>query len=91
MAERSEPVPLPEHIQTRGKRLRPTVRTVSETIRLIDKELPIELRSLPRWTFARELLLNADRSGKKRDLIAAARQLRQALSNEGWLATAADV
>jgi hypothetical protein len=88
MAERSEPLPLPESIRTRGKGLRPSVRTVSEAIRLIDRELPIELRSLPRWTFARELLVHADRSGKKRDLICAARQLRQALSNEGWLAHA---
>jgi hypothetical protein len=76
---------LPETIHTRGKGLRPQVRTVTEAIRLIDRELPAELRSLSRWTFARALLVQAERSGKKRDLICAARQLRQALSNEGWL------
>jgi hypothetical protein len=84
--ENGEPLPLPELIRTRGKGLRPKVRTVAEGIRLIDKELPIELRSLPRWSFARELLVHAATSRKKHDLIAAARQLRQALSNEGWLA-----
>jgi hypothetical protein len=76
---------LPEIIRTRGKGLRPQVRTVTEGIRLIDRELAAELRSLPRWTFARALLVQAERSRKKRDLICAARQLRQALSNEGWL------
>jgi hypothetical protein len=86
--DRSELLLHPDKIQTRGKGLRPTVRTVAEAIRLIDNELPIELRSLPRWTFARELLLDAEKSRKKRDLIAATRQLRQALSNEGWLAAA---
>ena len=86
MAETGEPLPLPELIRTRGKGLRPTVRTVAEAVRLIDTELPIELRSLPRWSFARELLVHAATSRKKRDLITAARQLREALSNEGWLA-----
>jgi hypothetical protein len=86
MVEKSEPLPLPEVIRTRGKGLRSRVRTVTEGIHLIDEELPIELRSLPRWTFARALLVHAERSRKKRDLISATRQLRQALSNEGWLA-----
>ena len=66
--------------------LRPVVRTTAEAIRLIDEELPVELRALPRWTFARDLLVAADKSNKKRHVIAAARQFRQALSNEGWLA-----
>jgi hypothetical protein len=88
MAEKSEPLPLPEVIRTRAKGLRYRVRTVTEGIHLIDEELPIELRSLPRWTFARELLVHAGRSRKKHDLISAARQLRQALSHEGWLAPA---
>jgi hypothetical protein len=76
---------LPQSIRTRGKGLRPRCGRRSS---LIDRELLIELRSLPRWTFARELLLDAEKSRKKRDLIAATRQLRQALSNEGWLAAA---
>jgi hypothetical protein len=76
---------LPHAIRTRGKRIRPLVRTVEEAIRLIDEELPQELRLLSRWTFAHALLVEAERSKKQRDLIAAERQLKQALSNEGWL------
>jgi len=82
----AERLALPELVRTRAKRLRPSVRTVEQAIRLIDKELPQELRALPRWSFARALLVAAERSRKKRDLICAARQLKQALSNEGWLA-----
>jgi hypothetical protein len=41
--------------------LRPVVRTTAEALRLIDEELPMELRGLPRWTFARELLVAADK------------------------------
>jgi hypothetical protein len=66
--------------------LRPVVRTTAEALRFIDEELPIELQGLPRWTFARDLLLAADKSNKKRDMTVAARQFKQALSNEGWLA-----
>jgi hypothetical protein len=77
---------LPQDIHIQGKSLRPVVRTVKEALRLIDRELPEELRTLPRWTFARALLSEAERTGKKRDLECAARQLKQALSNEGWLA-----
>jgi hypothetical protein len=79
-------LPLPQSIRTRGKRVRPVVRTIPEALRLIDSELPKELRHLPRWAFARALLIAAHYSGKKRDIVCAARQLRQALSNEGWLA-----
>jgi ribosomal protein S7 len=86
MVESSERLSLPEVIRTSGKGLRPKIRTVTEAIHLIDEELPIELRSLKRWTFAREFLVHAERSRKKRDLTSAMRQLRQALSQEGWLA-----
>jgi hypothetical protein len=65
---------------------RSQVRTVDEALRMIEEELPAELRSLPRWTFARDLLIAATRSNKKRDLTIAVRQFKQALSNEGWLA-----
>jgi len=82
----SEGLNFPDVVKTNKKGLRPVVRTVEEAIRLIDKELPYELRSLSRWTFARALLVESQRSGKKRDLICAIRQLKQALSNEGWLA-----
>jgi hypothetical protein len=64
---------------------RPALRTVDEALDMIDTELPAELRRLPRWTFARALLLEAVKTGRKRDLTAATRQMRQALSNEGWL------
>jgi len=73
-------------ISIKGGRLRPVVRTTSDALRVIDTELPIELRSLPRWTFARALLKVAARTGKKRDIVTASRQFCQALSNEGWLA-----
>jgi hypothetical protein len=67
---------------------RSQVRTTDEALRLIDEELPAELRKLPRWTFARDLLVVASRSNKKRDLTTALRQFKQALSSEGWLAEA---
>lgn len=82
----AEGLSFPAAVKTNKKGLRPIVRTVEEAIRLIDKEIPYELRSLSRWTFARALLVESQRSGKKRDLTCAARQLKQALSNEGWLA-----
>ncbi len=52
---------------------------------MIDQELPAELRGRSRWTFALALLKEAERTGKKRDVVCAARQLTQALSSEGWL------
>ena len=76
---------LPAHLQLRAPGCRPALRTVDEAIDMIDTELPTELRRLPRWTFARALLMEAAKTGRKRDLTAAARQVRQALSNEGWL------
>ena len=78
-------ITLPQEIRTTGGRVRPAVRTVSEALGLIDQELPAELRSLPRWTFAKELLQMASSTGSKKDVEIASRQLRQALSNEGWL------
>jgi hypothetical protein len=83
----SDPLEFPMAVNIRAPGCRPVVRNVSEAILLIDNELPAELRRLPRWTFARALLEEVLRTRRKRDLTAAARQLRQALSNEGWLAT----
>jgi hypothetical protein len=80
-----EPVQLSEEVRIKASGLRPLIRTTTEALRLISHELPAELRALPRWSFARDLLLVAEQSRKKRDLICATRQLRQALSNEGWL------
>ena len=54
----------PANIRTKGAGLRAVVRTIAEAIRLIDEELPAELRALPRWTFARCLLVVAERSRK---------------------------
>jgi hypothetical protein len=76
---------LPAAIRLRAPRCRPALRTAEEAIDMIDTELPAELARLPRWTFARALLVEAVKSGRKRDLTAAVRQLRQAVSNEGWL------
>jgi hypothetical protein len=77
--------PLPATIRLRAPRCRPALRTVDEAIQMIDSDLPVELRRLPRWTFARALLVEAIKTGRTRDLTAAVRQVRQALSNEGWL------
>jgi hypothetical protein len=76
---------LPAPIRLRASGCRSALRTVDEAIDMIDTELPAELRRLPRWTFAHALLLEAAKTGRKRDLTAAARQVRQAVSNEGWL------
>lgn len=72
----------PDHIHTTGSGVPPLIRSTAEALHFIDRELPVELQRLPRWTFARDLLLVADRSRKKRDLAHACRQLRQALSND---------
>ena len=74
-----------ESIKISGSGLRPVIRNTAEAIRLIDQDLSAELKRLPRWTFARELLVVAERSGKKRDLNHAYRQFRQALSNDRML------
>src|SRR5262249_12654506 len=76
---------LPATLRLHAPGCRPALRTVDEAIHMIDSDLPAELRRLPRWTFARALLLEAVETGRKRDLTAALRQVRQALSNEGWL------
>jgi hypothetical protein len=75
----------PSLIKIKRDAVRPVVRTVRDALHLIEQELPIELRRLPRWKFAHALLQHVSRTGKKKDLNNAFRQLRQALSNEGWL------
>ena len=84
-AAEGQPLALPATIRLRASGCRPALRTVDEAIHMIDDELPAELARLPRWTFARALLLEAVKTGRKRDLATAVRQVRQALSNEGWL------
>ena len=75
----------PHPITTKARRVQPRVTNTEEAIRFIDRELLAELSSRPRWTFARELLVVAARTGKKRDLNHAVRQFRQALSNDKLL------
>lgn len=79
-------VKLPAEVRIRAAGLRSVVKTVEQALHTIDRELSPEFARLPRWTFARALLVEAQRSQKSRDLNAAYRQFRQALSNEKWLA-----
>jgi hypothetical protein len=76
---------LPSEVHIRAPGVPPLIRTAEEAIHLIDRNLPPELTRLPRWTFARALLLEALRTNKSRDSKAALRQLQQALRNEKWL------
>ncbi|HUI95156.1 MAG TPA: hypothetical protein VLX44_05340 [Xanthobacteraceae bacterium] len=85
-AQTSRSLAFPAAIRIRARGIRSSVRTLDEALDMIERELPAELRRLPRWTFARALLEEARRTQRKRDLLTAARQLRQALSNEKWLA-----
>ena len=75
----------PKPVNIRASGCRPVVRTAAEALLMIDNELPVELRGRSRWTFARALFDEAMRTGRGRDLDTAIRQLKQALSNEGWL------
>ena len=78
-------VKLPAEVRIRAAGLRSVVKTVEQALHTIDRELSPELARLPRWTFARELLVEAQQSQKSRDLNAAYRQFKQALRNEKWL------
>jgi hypothetical protein len=79
------PVKLPAEVRVRAPGHRAAITTIEGALGFIERHLPAELARLPRWTFARALLLEAQRTGKSRDLNAAVRQFRQALSNEKWL------
>jgi hypothetical protein len=76
---------LPSEVRIRASGVRSVVKTVEQALNVIDREISPELSRLPRWTFARALLVEAQRSHKSRDLNAAFRQFKQALSNEKWL------
>jgi len=76
---------LPAEVHIRAPGIPPVLKTVEQVLQVIDKQLPPELARLPRWTFTRALLVEAERTGKSRDLTTAVRQLKQALSNEKWL------
>ena len=85
VSDTTEQLELPHRVRVRAPGLRVELATVERSIRFIDKNVPRELAILPRWTFARALLVEALRTRKARDLRAAVRQLTQALSNERWL------
>jgi hypothetical protein len=72
----------PAPVRTKGSSVRHLIRSTEEALRFIDTELAAELRSQSRWTFARELLLVAEKTHKKRDVRFAHRQLQQALRND---------
>ena len=85
VSDTTEHLELPQRVRVRAPGLQVELATVERSIRFIDKNVPRELATLPRWTFARALLVEALRTRKARDLRAAVRQLTQALSNERWL------
>ena len=76
---------LPAEVRTTARRVPRVGATTEDAIKLIDRELLPEVKLASRWTFARELLVVAQQSGKKRDLTQAYRQFRQALSNDKML------
>jgi hypothetical protein len=84
-AARPAVMKLPAEVRVRAPGHGAAITTVEGALGFIDRHLPAELARLPRWTFARALFLEAQRTGKSRDMKAAARQFRQALSNERWL------
>jgi adenylate cyclase len=79
------PIRLLGPVQVHSPHLHVTLETVEKAINFIDRHVPPELAQLPRWTFARALLVEALKTGKTRDVKAATRQLLQALRNERWL------
>ena len=75
---------LPAPVRLRAPGRHGEIASVKDALRFIDR-LPSELARLSRWTFAHALFLEVERTGKSRDMKAAVRQFRQALSNEKWL------
>ena len=76
---------LSTEVHTQGRGVPRVFRTLEEALTFIDNGLAPDLAALPRWTFARALLLEAARTGKSRDMTTAIRQFKQALRNERWL------
>jgi hypothetical protein len=76
---------LDSKVRIRAAGIPSVITTIEDAIALIDRHLAPELKSLPRWTFARALLAEALKSGKARDVKAASRQFAQALRNEKYL------
>ena len=76
---------LPTQVRIRAGGMSQVISTVEQAIALIDKRFPPEVAHLPRWTFARALLVEALKTEKSRDMKVAMRQLQQALRNEKWI------
>jgi hypothetical protein len=76
---------LPTQVRVRAPGHGAAIKSVEDALGFIERQLPEELARLPRWTFARALFVEAQRTGKSRDMNAAVRQFRQALGNEKWL------
>jgi hypothetical protein len=94
----TDPVPpppndinLPQALRVRARGKPSQIVTLKQALTFIDRHVDNDLASLPRWTFARALLVEAARTQKLRDVKTAFRQLRQALSNEKWLMPPGDV
>ena len=83
-AARQTVMKLPVPVRVRAPGRRGAIASVKDALGFIDR-LPTELTRLPRWTFARALFREVERTGKSRDMKAAVRQFRQALGNEKWL------
>jgi hypothetical protein len=75
-----QPLNLARHVCAR--QLKRRVRTLTEALALIDKEIPKERRHAPQWRRARELLTRAIRSGDPSVIEGATAQLERALRQE---------
>jgi hypothetical protein len=83
MPPRDSPNKLPVEVRLQTAGAPRILRTIDDALAMI-AGLPREISQLPRWTFARALLLEAIKTEKSRDLKTAARQLQQAIKNEKW-------
>jgi hypothetical protein len=78
-------IELPAIVRVRATGKPRAIATIKQAISFVDRNVHPDLARLPRWTFARALLEEAATTRKSRDVNAAFRQLKQALSNEKWL------
>jgi glutathione S-transferase len=78
-------IDLPAVVRVRATGKPSDIATVKQALSFVDRHVHPDLARLPRWTFARALLAEAAQTRKSRDVKAAFRQLKQALSNEKWL------
>ncbi|HTZ04065.1 MAG TPA: hypothetical protein VMC05_17160 [Xanthobacteraceae bacterium] len=85
VAQLNGDIALPAEVRVRATGKPNAIATVNRALTFIDRHVHPDLARLPRWTFARALLEEAAKTGKSREVNAAFRQLKQALSNEKWL------